>query len=328
MTLLDVQDLSVRFRAPMPLMARLRRRGALEIEVLRNVSFSLGRGETLALVGESGSGKTTLGRAINGLVRPSAGKMSFDGVAVTAKTDGEYRALRRQIAMMFQDPIASLSPRLTVAQLIGEPLRIHGLEGVDPSAVAMTLLDRVGLVPAIASRYPHQLSGGQARRVTVARSLAVPPKLVICDEPTAGLDVSVQAEILNLMTELQDRLGLSYLIITHNLAVARHVSHRIAVMYLGQIVETGPSAEIFAGPRHPYTAGLLGSEPTLDPVKRAKRLRIQGDPPSVLNRPTGCAFHPRCPFASDLCRSVDPAETILAPGHSVRCHHPVTADAA
>lgn len=323
MSLLEVQDLSVRFRAPVPLLAKLRRRAGAEIEVLRRVSFTLDRGETLALVGESGSGKTTLGRAINGLVRPSAGEVSFDGVPVTARSDGEYRPLRRQIAMMFQDPIASLSPRLTVAQLIAEPMRIHGLTGIDPTIVATSLLDKVGLVPAIANRYPHQLSGGQARRVTVARSLAVPPKLVICDEPTAGLDVSVQAEILNLMTELQDRLGLSYLIITHNLAVARHVSHRLAVMYLGAIVETGPSAALFARPRHPYTASLLGSEPTLEPEKRAKRLAITGDPPSVIARPSGCAFHPRCPMATDLCRTTDPVDSIAGPGHIVRCHHPL-----
>jgi len=300
--LLEIAGLAARYPAPFSL---LRRRQPLE--VLREVSLTVREGETVALIGESGSGKTTLGRIVAGLVRPCAGHLSFRG---------------GRLAMMFQDPVGSLSPRRTVAQLVLEPMRIARMKVADPAAEVTRLLAMVGLPASMATRFPHQLSGGQARRVTVAQALAVPPRLVVCDEPTAGLDMSVQAEILNLMRDLQDRLGIAYLLITHNLAVARHVSHATAVMYLGGIVESGPTDAVFAAPRHPYTAHLIAAEPRARPGGApAKPLR--GEPPGLAARPSGCAFHPRCPQARELCGRETPILRADATGRQVACHFPL-----
>jgi peptide/nickel transport system ATP-binding protein len=308
---LDLQSLSV----DLPLAGFLSRK---RLPILHDISLSVGTGESVALVGESGSGKTTLARAVMGLQPVSGGAIRFDDSDV-AGAQG-FARLRRDAAMMFQDATASLSPRLTVGYLVTEPFRIHGQPLPDPNRTATDLLARVGLPAGIAQRYPHELSGGQARRVVVARALALRPRLVIADEPTAGLDVSVQAEVLNLMADLRRDMGLAYLIITHNLALVRHVADRIAVLYLGRIVEQGPTAQVFAAPAHPYTASLIAAEPRPDPRQRRADLAIRGEVPSILRRPTGCEFHTRCLHVRDLCRTTAPTLRQLAPGRLARCH--------
>jgi peptide/nickel transport system ATP-binding protein len=308
---LDLENLSV----DLPVGGFLSR---VALPILQDVNLSVRRGESVALVGESGSGKTTLARAVMGLQAVSAGTVRFDGTVVAGR-DGVSR-LRRDAAMMFQDATASLSPRLTVGYLVTEPFRIHRQPLPDPDGTARELLATVGLPPAIASRYPHELSGGQARRVGVARALALRPRLVIADEPTAGLDVSVQAEVLNLMADLRRDMGLAYLIITHNLALVRHVADRIAVLYLGRVVEEGPTAEVFAAPAHPYTASLIAAEPKPDPRRRRADLAIRGEVPSVLRRPSGCEFHTRCPYARDICRQTAPDLRPTTTGRLARCH--------
>jgi len=262
-----------------------------------------------------GVGKTTLARAVMGLQAVTSGRVLFDGQPVT-----DLARLRRDAAMMFKDATASLSPRLTVGSLITEPFRIHRQPLPDPARTARDLLATVGLPPAIADRYPHELSGGQARRVGVARALALKPRLVIADEPTAGLDVSVQAEVLNLMADLRRDMGLAYLIITHNLALVRHVADRIADLYLGRVVEEGPTAQRAAAPAHPYTASLIAAEPKPDPRQRRADLAIRGEVPSVLRRPKGCEFHTRCPLARDICRQTAPQLHPTAPDRKARCH--------
>ena len=316
--LLDVERLRVRFRTMGAIRARLAGVADPFLDAVLDVSFTLKAGTTFALVGESGSGKTTLGRAILGLVPVHSGTVRFDGKAVQGTSDSAFQPLRRRIAMMFQDPVASLSPRLTVKSLITEPFLIHGLRDRNLDQEAKRLLDMVGLPAGFVARYPHELSGGQARRVGVARALALTPKLIIADEPTAGLDVSVQGEILNLMNRLQQELGLAYLIITHNLAVARHVTDRIAILYLGRVVEEGPTEAVFAAPAHPYTLALLSAETATN----GERIAIEGEVPSLWARPRGCEFHPRCPFAQDLCRARAPEPRPVAADHMVRCHFP------
>ncbi|MCX7287346.1 MAG: ABC transporter ATP-binding protein [Rhodobacterales bacterium] len=312
-TVLDLAGLSV----DLPLGGFLSR---ARLPILQDVTLSVARGESVALVGESGSGKTTLARAVMGLQPISAGAVRFDGQPVTGPAD--HARLRRDAAMMFQDATASLSPRLTVGYLVTEPFRIHRQPLPDPARTARDLLAAVGLPAAIAQRYPHELSGGQARRVGVARALALRPRLLIADEPTAGLDVSVQAEVLNLLSDLRRDMGLAYLIITHNLALVRHVADRIVVLYLGRVVEEGPTAQVFAAPAHPYTASLIAAEPKPDPRKRRADLAIRGEVPSVLNRPKGCEFHTRCPMARDICRQMAPALAPTAPDRLARCHFP------
>jgi peptide/nickel transport system ATP-binding protein len=327
-TLLEVDRLHVRFKAMGPIKARLVGIENRFLDAVLDVSFAVQAGSTFALVGESGSGKSTLGRAIIGLVPVHAGTVKFDGAQPLGQGGGGLAAYRRHVAMMFQDPVASLSPRLTVRSLITEPFAIHGLRDKDRDAEARRLLALVGLPPDLVGRYPHQLSGGQARRVGVARSLALSPKLIIADEPTAGLDVSVQGEILNLLTRLQRELGLTYIIITHNLAVVRHVSDEMAVMYMGRFVEHGPTKAIFAQAAHPYTHGLLAAQPVPDPDRRRDNVELQGEVPSLARRPSGCEFHTRCPRAQELCRSVRPERQTLAPGHDHRCHFPLVGAAA
>ena len=322
-TLLEVDRLHVRFKAMGPIKARLVGIENRFLDAVLDVSFAVQAGSTFALVGESGSGKSTLGRAIIGLVPVHAGTVTFDGARPLDRSGGGLAAYRRHVAMMFQDPVASLSPRLTVRSLITEPFVIHGLKDKDRDAEARRLLALVGLPPDFVGRYPHQLSGGQARRVGVARSLALSPKLIIADEPTAGLDVSVQGEILNLLTRLQRELGLTYIIITHNLAVVRHVSDEMAVMYMGRFVEHGPTKAIFAQAAHPYTHGLLAAQPVPDPDRRRDNVELQGEVPSLARRPSGCEFHTRCPRAQELCRSVRPERQAVAAGHTHRCHFPL-----
>lgn len=318
--LLEVEDLHIRFTVGNRIAAALAGKPST-IEAVAGVSFAVNRGETYALVGESGSGKTTLARGIVGLQPIHAGTIAFEGREISGLRERELLGVRRQVALMFQDPVGSLSPRLSVRSILAEPFRVHReAEGVDGKVER--LLAEVGLPTALLERYPHQLSGGQARRVGVARALALRPKVVIADEPTAGLDVSVQGEILNLLNELQAALGITLLIITHNLNVVRHIADRLAVMYLGRIVEEGPTAAIFARPRHRYTAALLSANPEPDPDARRTRLEIEGEVPSLFSRPSGCEFHPRCPFALEVCRRERPAWTSDGARHNFACHNP------
>ena len=321
--LLDVSGLCVRFRVMGALRARLRRVRNPFVDAILDASLTLARGETIGLVGESGSGKTTLGRAIVGLVKARAGHARFEGRDVLGLSPAEFKPLRRDMAMMFQDPVGSLSPRRTLKSLITEPFEIHGSEGRTIDAEADRLCEMVRLPRNFLMRYPHELSGGQARRVGVARALALNPKLIIADEPTAGLDVSVQGEILNLMSELQAEHGLAYLIISHNLPVVRHICDRLAIMYLGRLVERGDCETIFERPAHPYTEALVRGVPQPDPDKRRTLLSIAGEVPSVTNRPPGCEFHPRCKYATQRCKAERPEETTLSDGRIVTCHFPL-----
>jgi len=281
------------------------------------------KGETVALVGESGAGKTTLARSIIGLTAPQEGSIRFQGQELCGLSDRAFKSFRRDIAMMFQDPVGCLSPRLKVRSLVTEPFKIHGVKNINFRSEARRLLEMVGLTGAFAGRYPHQLSGGQARRVGVARALALSPKLIVADEPTAGLDVSVQGEILNLMANLQDETKVSFLIITHNLSIVRHVSDRMAIMYLGRFVEQGETDDIFSHSHHPYTKGLLSANPNPDPDKPKEQIELKGEVPSLMNRPQGCEFHTRCPFVRDRCRVEAPSVTEIEPGHHISCHYPL-----
>jgi oligopeptide/dipeptide ABC transporter ATP-binding protein len=323
MSLLEVDNLTVRFRTMGMVRQLLTATKQPWVEAVADVSFELREAKTFALVGESGSGKTTLGRALIGLIPPASGRIRFGGSDRPGRSSSAWKRWRRQMAMMFQDPVGSLSPRLTVRSLISEPLAIHGAGPQDRDAEARRLLGLVGLPTDFGSRFPHELSGGQARRVGVARALSLNPRLVIADEPTAGLDVSVQGEILNLMNRLQQELGLAYLLITHNLPIVRHVSDRLAVMYLGRLVETGPTDQVFARPAHPYTHGLLAAQPHPDPERRRMTAELSGEVPSLRNRPPACEFHTRCPFAQQICREVAPELREIAPGRQTRCHFPL-----
>lgn len=292
-----------------------------DVNVLAGVDFTVEPGETYAMVGESGSGKTTVIRAIAGLAPAQAGSVKFDGKEIRGIGETAMRPLRKDIAMMFQDPTGSLSPRLTIRNLVTEPYKIQGMKDRDLDAEAKRLLEMVNLPSHFVDRYPYQLSGGQARRVGVARALALEPKLILADEPTAGLDVSVQGELLNLLNDLRERLGLSMVIITHNLNVVRHVADRMGILYLGRLVEEGATEDIFKSPRHPYTNCLLSANPEPDPDARLERIALTGEPPSLLNRPTGCEFRERCPMASDVCTNTPVWET--AKGHGIRCLTPL-----
>ena len=322
--LLEVADLCVRFRVMGVLRAKLRRVRHPFVDAVLDASLTLARGETIGLVGESGSGKTTLGRAVVGLVKARSGHARFEGRDVLGLSPAEFKPLRRDMAMMFQDPVGSLSPRRTLKSLITEPFEIHGSEGRAIDAEADRLCEMVRLPRNFLMRYPHELSGGQARRVGVARALALNPKLIIADEPTAGLDVSVQGEILNLMSELQAEHGLAYLIISHNLPVVRHICDKLAIMYLGRLVERGDCETIFERPAHPYTEALVRGVPQPDPDKRRTLLSIAGEVPSVTNRPAGCEFHPRCKYATTRCKAERPEESTLRDGRVVTCHYPLT----
>ncbi|MBM3519952.1 MAG: ABC transporter ATP-binding protein [Alphaproteobacteria bacterium] len=323
MSLLTIDHLHVRYAIAGAVKAAVVGLKSRHVDAVIDVSLAIAAGTTLAIVGESGSGKSTLARAIVGLTPFAAGSIRFDGGDPFAQGPQPPKSYHRQVAMMFQDPVSSLSPRRTVRALITEPFVVHGLATKDLDGEARRLLDLVGLPADFASRYPHQLSGGQARRVGLARAIALSPKLIIADEPTAGLDVSVQGEILNLLSRLQAELGLTYMIITHNLAVVRHVSDRTAIMYMGRIVEQGPTAEIFARPAHPYAAALIAAQPNPDPAHRRAGPALLGEVTSLRNRPPGCEFHPRCGRASDTCRTSVPEAATRGRDHEVRCHHPL-----
>lgn len=326
--ILEVENLRVRFRTMGALRAAVRGVSDPFIDAVCDVSFRIGEGETLALVGESGSGKSTIARTIMGLNRAHGGTIRFRGRELTRLGARRLAEVRREVAMMFQDPVGSLSPRLTVRSLVTEPFRIHGGAGRDLDGEAVRLLQMVGLDPALGRRFPHQLSGGQARRVGVARALALDPALIIADEPTAGLDVSVQGEVLNLLARLQDELGLSILIITHNLNVVRHVTDRMAIMYLGRFVETGPTDGVFRHPHHPYTQALLAANPEPDPDAAAQRIELRGEAPSLMHRPAGCEFHTRCIYARQTCRAVPPQASDFGDGQPFTCHFPLNAPVA
>lgn len=313
--ILSVRDVKVAFPTGGPL-------NRSTILGVAGVSLEVRRGETFALVGESGSGKTTLARAINGLQAVSQGTIAFEGQRIDTLSRREMKPLRRRMSMMFQDPVGSLSPRMTVGDLVTEPFRIHGAGGRNLRDETARLLSLVGLPADFAGRYPHQLSGGQARRVGVARAIALEPSLIIADEPTAGLDVSVQGEVLNLLNDLREKLGLAMVIITHNLHVVHHVADRTAVMYLGRFVEVGDTDQIFCGPAHPYTAALLSANPEPDPDKARDRIALPAEVPSLLRRPSGCEFHTRCPWVQQTCRDTPP-EPQPRDGRLVSCHFPL-----
>ena len=325
--LLEVRDLQVRFRSMGPLRARLKGVRDPFIDAVCGVSFDIQEGETLGLVGESGSGKSTVARAIDGLLPLHAGSVRFQGHDLTGLGRRDFAPFRRDISLMFQDPAGSLSPRMTVRSLITEPFRIHGYRDRDLKREASRLLELVGLGEEFGGRFPHQLSGGQARRVGLARALALDPKLILADEPTAGLDVSVQGEALNLLARVQDQLGVAILIITHNLNVVRHITDRMAIMYLGRFVEQGITDDIFERPHHPYTEALLSASPEPDPDAARERIELKGEIPSLMNRPAGCEFHTRCPYAVDRCRSEAPVWTAAREGHGYTCHFPLNLDA-
>ena len=314
--LLTVTDLKTHF----PVRGGLwRTRGT--VHAVDGVNLSVGRGKTLGLVGESGSGKTTVGRTILRLIPATAGRVIFDGQDVLALGRSELRALRRRMQIIFQDPVGSLNPRMTVQSIVGEPLAVHGVVSRARRRDRIAeLLDRVGLSPAYAKRYPHEFSGGQRQRIGIARALAAEPDFIVCDEPVSALDVSIQAQILNLLSDLKDELGLSYLFIAHNLAVVEHFADEVAVMYLGRIVEQAPRDALYADPRHPYTRSLLAAVPRLDPDHRNKPVRLTGEIPSPISPPSGCAFHPRCPLTRQRAVDLPEAQTvnILAEGQPVR----------
>ena len=302
------------------------RRGLLQtvtghVKAVDGVSFSIQAGETLCLVGESGCGKSTVGKTILRLQEPSAGQIWLGGIEVTTLTEDQMHIHRRQVQMVFQDPYSSLNPRMRVRQIVGEPLENYGLaEGAEKERQVITLLEKVGLRKDAMDRFPFEFSGGQRQRLGIARALALNPRLIVADEPVSALDVSVQAQVLNLLMDLQEEFGLAYLFVSHDLAVVEHIGHHIAVMYLGRIVELAPKDRIFRQPLHPYTEALMAAAPIADPRARRERLVIEGDVPSPMNPPPGCHFHTRCPHAVARCKLEDPPLQEIVPGHVVACH--------
>ncbi len=317
--LLEVRDLYKYF----PIHAGLFSRHIGDVKAVDGVDFTIAPGETLGLVGESGSGKTTIGRLILRLLSESKGEIRFNGQDVTKMNASQIRRLRREMQIIFQDPFASLNPRMTVGDIVGEPLRIHGLaKGKEIDDRVRELLQLVGLRPYHANRFPHEFSGGQRQRIGVARALAVDPKFIVCDEPVSALDVSIQAQVINLLEDLQKKFGLTYLFIAHDLSVVRHISTRVAVMYVGKLVELADRNSLYENPLHPYTQALLSAIPIPDPdtETRRKRIVLTGDIPSPVNPPSGCRFHTRCPVAFDRCKTEVPAFNEYGSGHFAACH--------
>ena len=302
-----------------------RDRQALVLQAVSGVSFDVYRNETLSLVGESGCGKSTTARCVLRIVEPTSGSINFDGIELTAQPPEELRKLRRRFQMVFQDPHASLNPRMTVGEIVGEPFVVHGTPASEINGRVAELLERVQLGAAAAERHPHQFSGGQRQRIGIARALALQPDLIALDEPVSALDVSIQAEIIRLLQQLRDELGLAYLFIAHDLSVVRHLSDRVAVMYLGKIVETGPAATLFSRPSHPYTTALLSAAPIPDPLVERDREKIVliGDPPNAADPPSGCRFRTRCWKAQEFCGQVEPLLTDVGGGQQVACHFPM-----
>jgi oligopeptide transport system ATP-binding protein len=325
--LIEVRDVKKYF----PIRKGLMQREVARVHAVDGVSFAVQEGETLGLVGESGCGKSTLGRTIVRLYEPTAGQIIFQGVPIEGHGARKLRPLRREMQMVFQDPYASLNPRKRVGSIIGDPLKIHKLgDKKERKARVEELLETVGLSPEHYNRYPHEFSGGQRQRIGIARALALNPKLVVADEPVSALDVSIQSQMLNLLEDLQTEFKLTYLFIAHDLGVVRHVSDRIAVMYLGKIVEMSPAEELYQRPIMPYTEALLSAVPVPDPDLAAKRERIvlEGDVPSPINPPSGCRFHPRCRYATQVCNEIEPPLVEYGNGHLAACHHPLNVDAA
>jgi len=319
MSLLEVRNLKVHFPMKHGLFSRMRE----FVKAVEDVSFSIAPGETLGLVGESGCGKTTLGRAIVRLVEPMAGRVLFEGEDIAKMSSGQLRARRQKFQMIFQDPFSSLNPRMTVEDIVGEALDIHELVDGKPARRAriVELLAAVGLDAAYAQRYPHEFSGGQRQRIGIARALAVEPKLIVCDEPVSALDVSVQAQIINLLQDLQQQHGIAYLFIAHDLAVVEHISHRVMVMYLGKVVELADAKEIIRAPKHPYTQALISAVPEVDPATKRQRIILPGDVPSPIHPPPGCRFHPRCPIAEKpQCELNPPKLREVTARHWAACH--------
>mgnify|MGYP000966240072 CR=1 FL=1 len=317
MSLLEVQNLKVHF----PVRRGMFRRASEFVRAVDDVSFRIEPGETVGLVGESGCGKTTLGRAIVRLIEPTAGSVRFQGTDITRLHGTALRDVRRKLQIIFQDPYSSLNPRMTVEDIVAEPLDVHRIarDARERRRRVQELLADVGLDPAYADRYPHEFSGGQRQRIGIARALALEPKLIVCDEPVSALDVSVQAQIINLLQDLQRKRGIACLFIAHDLAVVEHISRRVMVMYLGRIVESGDARELLRAPRHPYTRALISAVPVIDPESKRSRILLSGDAPSPIDPPSGCAFHPRCPIAVPQCRVETPrleGET----AHQTACH--------
>jgi oligopeptide transport system ATP-binding protein len=316
-SLLRVENITKQF----PIYGGLFSKQIAAVKAVQGVSFEIKKGETLGLVGESGCGKSTLGRSLIRLIEPSSGKIFFKNKDITHVDGTELRELRKKMQIIFQDPYASLNPRMTIGSILEEPLIIHHLfnSPAERQARVNELINLVGLRPEHLSRYPHEFSGGQRQRVGIARALAVNPELIICDEPVSALDVSIQAQVINLLMELQQKLGLTYIFIAHDLKVVEHVSHRVAVMYLGQIVEMADADELYKNPMHPYTKALLSAIPVPDPKPRAERIILTGDVPSPMNPPSGCHFHPRCPMADEKCSQQIPTLKNKSVSHFVSC---------
>jgi oligopeptide transport system ATP-binding protein len=316
--LLRVEDLFVHF----PIYRGFIRKQVGAVRAVDGISFDIKRGETLGLVGESGSGKSTTGRAVLQLRRPTSGNVHFEGADLVALKGERLRGMRRKMQMIFQDPYASLNPRMTVGEIVGEPLMVHNVgKASEIEEHVKSLLELVKLEPAFISRYPHEFSGGQRQRIGVARALALQPSFIVCDEPISALDVSIQAQVVNLLEELQEQFNLTYLFIAHDLSMVRHISDRVAVMYLGAIMELADRDEIYLRPLHPYTQALLSAIPIPDPIADSKRKRVilQGDIPSPVNPPSGCRFRTRCPIAQDVCAESRPEFREIKPGHFVAC---------
>ena len=315
--LIEVTDLKKHF----PIRKGILGRTVGNVLAVDGISFSIGEGETLGLVGESGCGKTTVARTVLRLIEPTSGQIKIRGQEISGLSKHDMRPLRRQMQIVFQDPFSSLNPRIKVGKIVGEPLKVHnvGTQRERQERVAQ-LFKRVGLRPEQVNNYPHQFSGGQRQRVSIARALALDPGFIVADEPVSALDVSIQAQVINLLMDLQRELKLSYLFVSHNLAVVEHISHRVAVMYLGRIVEYADKASLFEKPLHPYTEALLAAVPLPDPSLARVKHRVTGDVPSPINPPSGCHFHPRCPIAEARCRTERPELREIIPGHQVSCH--------
>jgi oligopeptide transport system ATP-binding protein len=322
--ILSVRDLKVHFPVFKGVIVQ---KQVAKVHAVDGVSFNLRRGETLGLVGESGCGKSTTGLAILRMLKPTAGSIVFEGEDIAQFNDTRMRSMRRRMQMVYQDPYGSLNPRMRVRDIIGEPLQVHGMD-TNPTEYReriAALLAMVGLLPDMAERYPHEFSGGQRQRIGIARALALEPGLIVCDEPVSALDVSIQAQVVNVFMDLQERMGLSYIFVAHDLAVVRHISDRIAVMYLGKIVEIASRDDLYRNPLHPYTQALLAAIPVADAAVEAKRVRmvVSGEVPSALSPPSGCRFHTRCPHATERCRTEEPPLVSSGDGRAVACHlHP------